>query len=227
LFLHALPLDGSMWAGQSVLRPGATYMPTLYPAGDTVQLWAEWALKQAKEERLIVVGCSVGGSCALEVAAMEPGRVAALVLIGTKANRRPNPQMLALVLETIERQGLEAAWKTFWAPLFSKTANPSVVDAAKAMFLRQSAKDIAKGVTAFHTRPSRGDILSAFSGSVTVISGEEDIAPGPEVSAAQARSARQGRFVCIPDCGHYVPLEKPGRLNEILRDVISMQDDLL
>ncbi|MBX4910893.1 MULTISPECIES: hypothetical protein [Rhizobium] len=30
LLLHALPLDGTMWAEQMELLPGATYAPTLY-----------------------------------------------------------------------------------------------------------------------------------------------------------------------------------------------------
>ncbi len=221
LFLHALPLDGSMWGRQSNLLPNSTYMPTLYSCGDTVGAWAAGALHHAKDERLIVVGCSVGGSCALEVAAIAPERVAALVLIGTKANYRPDPQLHASVFEMMEKNGLEAAWRTFWAPLFSKSASASVMTAAKETFIRQSAKEIEKGVTAFHTRPSRGEVLSTFSGPVTIVSGAEDIAPGLKVSAAQANSARNGVLMIVPDCGHYVPLEKPERLNEILRDVIS------
>jgi pimeloyl-ACP methyl ester carboxylesterase len=223
LFLHALPLDGSMWAGQSNLLPNSTYMPTLYSFGNSIEAWAAAALKQAKEKRLIVVGCSVGGSCALEIAAANPERVAALVLIGTKADHRPDPQLHASVLETIEQQGMAVAWKTFWAPLFAKGASASVTHAARDMFLRQSAQDIEKGTTVFHTRPSRGHTVSTFSGPVIIVSGAEDIALGPKVSAAQANSARQGTLITIPDCGHYVPLEKPGSLNEILRGVISAQ----
>ena len=40
VFLHALPLDGSMWAGQMQLLPGSTYAPTLYPLGDSIEAWA-------------------------------------------------------------------------------------------------------------------------------------------------------------------------------------------
>ena len=61
LLLHALPLDGSMWAGQMALLPGSTYAPTLYALGDSVEEWAAEALKLVKGDRLIVVGCSVGG----------------------------------------------------------------------------------------------------------------------------------------------------------------------
>src|SRR5258707_9280720 len=100
LFLHALPLDGSMWAGQKQLLPGSTFTPTLYPFGDSIEAWAAAALKLAKGDRLVVVGCSVGGSCALELAVAAPDRVAALVLIRTKAERRPDPAQPGSVVPT-------------------------------------------------------------------------------------------------------------------------------
>jgi pimeloyl-ACP methyl ester carboxylesterase len=121
LFLHALPLDGSMWNGQKELLPGSTYAPTLYPLGDSIEAWAAAALKLVKGDRLIVVGCSVGGSCALELAASAPNRVAALILIGTKAAHRPDPALHAAALEMIQDKGLEEAWRVFWAPLFSRS----------------------------------------------------------------------------------------------------------
>lgn len=223
LFLHALPLDGSMWVGQSRLLPNSTYAPTLYSLGNSIEAWAIVALNEVKEERLIVVGCSAGGSCALEIAAAYPGRVAALVLIGTKANHRPDPHLHAFALETIEQQGMEAAWKTFWVPLFARSASASVTNTARNIFLRQSADDVKKGISVFHSRPSHGQTLSSFSGPVTIVSGVEDIAPDLDVSAAQASWAREGTLITIPECGHYVPLEKPGRLNEILRAVIAAQ----
>src|SRR5688572_18383674 len=95
LFLHALPFDGTMWASQAQLLPGSTYAPTLYRWGDSIEAWAAAALKLVKGDRLVVIGCSVGGSCALELAAVAPDRVAALVLIGTKAGHRRDPALHA------------------------------------------------------------------------------------------------------------------------------------
>ncbi|WP_326893661.1 alpha/beta hydrolase (plasmid) [Rhizobium beringeri] len=223
LLLDALPLDGSMWDRQINLLPGSTYAPTLYSLGNGIEEWAASALRQVNEDRIVVVGCSVGGSCALEVAAIACDRVAALVLIGTKARHQPDPILHMSALETMRKEGLTKAWDVFWAPLFSKAAAGSVVDAARMTFLRQSSGDVAKGVTAFHSRPSRDEILSTFSGQVAVITGAEDTAPGPNVSASQANSARRGRLYVIPECGHYVPLEQPEHLNSILRDVIAAQ----
>ena len=223
LFLHALPLDGSMWAAQMELLPGSTYAPTLYPLGDSVEEWAAEALKLVKGDRLIVVGCSVGGSCALEVAVAAPDRVAALVLIGTKAGHRPDPALHASALETLQQKGLEEAWRVFWAPLFSSSADRQVIDDAKRMALRRSPQEIARGVTAFHTRRSHDQFLSAFPRPIVVVTGADDTAPGPDVSAAQVHAAPRGRLHIVPACGHYVPLERPELLNSILRKVISGQ----
>jgi pimeloyl-ACP methyl ester carboxylesterase len=220
LFLHALPLDGSMWAGQRHLLPGSTYAPTLYPLGDSIEAWAAAVLKLAKGNRLIVVGCSVGGSCALELAVAAPDRIAALVLIGTKAERRPNPALHASVLETLQ-EGLEQAWNVMWAPLFSSSASNQAIADAKRVALRQSPLDVARGVNVFHSRPSRDQLLSEVQCPVIVVSGADDVAPGLEVSKAQADCAQHGRLHVVPECGHYVPLERPEVLNSILQELID------
>lgn len=221
LFLHALPLDGSMWSGQRDLLAGATHAPTLYSYGDSIEEWAKAALEPVTGDRLIVVGCSVGGSCALEVAALAPDRVTALVLIGTKAQHHPDPAFHASALRTIREDGMETAWCTYWQPLFSNTTDPRVIDGAKQIALRQPAQEIARGVTVFHTRPSRDQLLRDFTNPIVVISGADDSAPGLKTSEAQARQAKHGRFHVVPECGHYVPLERPGNLNAVLRKVIG------
>jgi pimeloyl-ACP methyl ester carboxylesterase len=207
LFLHALPLDGTMWTGQEHLLPRSMYTPALYPLGDSVAAWAAAALKLVKGDRLVVVGCSVGGSCALEVAMIAPDRIAALVLVGTKAGHRPDPALHASALKVLRERGLEEAWKIYWAPLFSRSADARVVGDAKRIALRQSPQDVARGVTAFHSRADRDQFLSEFPHSVIVVTGADDIAR--KVSTTQAKSARNGRFHVVPDCGHYVPLEQP------------------
>jgi pimeloyl-ACP methyl ester carboxylesterase len=220
LFLHALPLDGSMWAAQKQLLPVPTYAPTLYPFGESIEAWATAALNIAKGDRLVVVGCSVGGSCALELAVIAPERVAAIVLIGTKVAHRPDPALHASALQTLQDKGLEEAWKVFWAPLFSRSADNQVIGDGKRIMLRQSPVDVARGVTAFHTRPSRDQFLPTFPRPVIVVTGADDVAPGPDVSKAQADSAQRGRLHIVPECGHYVPLERPEYLNSILEEVI-------
>jgi pimeloyl-ACP methyl ester carboxylesterase len=160
LFLHALPLDGSMWTGQQGLLPGATHAPTLYGFGNNVEVWAAEALRLVKSDRLIVVGCSVGGSCAVEVALAAPDRIAALVLIGTKVGHRPEPNLHASALQLVREEGLGKAWSLYWEPLFSKSSDAALIARAKSIALRQTPENVAKGITAFHTRKARDGYLA-------------------------------------------------------------------
>jgi pimeloyl-ACP methyl ester carboxylesterase len=223
LFLHALPLDGSMWAEQMKLLPDASFAPTLYALGDTVEAWAGAALRLVSGNRLIVVGCSVGGSCAIEVARAAPDRIAAVVLIGTKAAHRPEPDLHAAALQTLEAHGMKAAWRRYWAPLFSPSADQRVIAAAERLAMAQSPEAVACGIIAFHTRPSRIDFLATCSSRIVFVTGADDAAPGPKTTAAEAAAAPLGSLRVIAECGHYAPLEKPQEINDILRSVIAAQ----
>jgi pimeloyl-ACP methyl ester carboxylesterase len=220
VLLHALPLDGSMWIQQQELIPGATYAPTLYSLGNSVSEWASAILSQIQGDRLIVVGNSVGGSCALEMAAIAQERIAALVLIGAKAGHSPDPELHANGVSVLYGKGVEAAWEMFWAPLFSRSAFPKVLADAKRVATDLPAHEIANGVTAFHTRVGRKDLLPTLQCPVLCISGEYDVAPGLAITAAQAKSAQNGRLIIVPDSGRYVPIEQPERLNTILQSLI-------
>lgn len=220
LFLHALPLTGRMWSAQMTAISNPAYAPTLYGFGSTMRDWAHAALALVREQRFIVIGCSVGGSCALEVAALAPERVAALILIGTNARHRPNPELHANCVRLLREAGVSAAWDTYWHPLFAD-GNDAAREQGRRLAVEQPVEDIARGVTVFHTRPDLEKVLADFEGLVVYVTGDRDVAPGPQSSARQTALARDGRLHVIADCGHYVPLERPEAMNDILRDVIQ------
>lgn len=224
LFLHALPFDASMWADCMGILPEASHAPNLYDLGTSIGDWAKGALLCSPEEKLIVVGCSVGGSCAIEVAALAPDRVAALVLIGTKADHRPDAAFRQAAITLIKEQGLETAWEQYWVPLFSDSVSTAVLETAKRAALNVGASAISNGISVFHSRPSRGQFLERFSHPVIVISGDEDVAPGPGACAAIAASAPQGHLHIVPSCGHYVPLERPDVVQAVLTEMIETLD---
>ncbi|THK34389.1 alpha/beta hydrolase [Ensifer sp. MPMI2T] len=223
LLLHALPLDGSMWEGQMHLLPGSTHAPTLYSLGNSIEAWPAEALKSVRGNRLIVVGCWVGGSCALEIAALAPDRIAALVLIGTKARHGPEPALHVSVWNCLETRD----WRPHGMPIGVRCLldRPAarVIGAAKATTLRQPPHDVAQGVTVFHRRPSREQVLMNLPRPIVIVTGEDDRAPGTETSSMQAAQARHGRLKVVRNCGHYVPLEQPEFLNAVLQEVIGEQ----
>ncbi len=70
-------------------------------------------LEAASIDRVAVIGASMGGKAALDLALAEPDRVAALVLVGaTPSGWEPSPELMArfeAVEAAYERGGLEAA----------------------------------------------------------------------------------------------------------------------
>ncbi len=222
VLLHALPFDGSMWHAHLDILPEHTHAPSLYACGDNLTDWARKALEGVSCDKLIVVGNSVGGSCALEMAALAPERISALVLVGAKSERRIDSKLQDECIELIKRSGLEAAWDKYWAPFFAQTIDPQVLAAAKEMALQLSPEHVSDGVRAFHTRPSRLDRLSQLDCPVVCVTGEHDIAPGLETMQFQADTAKNGQLIVVPDCGHYVPLEKPQAMRAIIRDVVDV-----
>jgi pimeloyl-ACP methyl ester carboxylesterase len=214
VLLHPLPLDGSIWPRALWGIADAVVAPTLYSVGGSLTDWAAAALDQAGSDDLVVVGNSIGGSCALELASLAPTRVRALVLVGAKAGVRREPVFRDDAVRLLREEGVDAAWRRFWAPLFGPDAGPETVERARSIALGIDVEDLVNGVCAFHNRPDRAGLLAGLDVPVTVVRGQHDrISKDPKHLAA---TLRDGRFVEVSACGHYVPLERPDELVSIV-----------
>ena len=138
--------------------------PTLYGLGNSLQEWAVAVLDHCEGEELIVVGSSVGGSCALEIARASPGQVRGIVLVGAKASVRRDPVARELIVRALQDDGIHAAWDRYWAPLFSSTADAETLAAARRLALEQDVDDLIRGVRALHDRRDQTEFVSAWAG---------------------------------------------------------------
>jgi len=219
VLLHPLPLDGSIWPVGLWGLADAVHAPTLYGAGGSLTAWAATALADIPAGPCVVVGNSVGGSCALELTHLAPQRVRALVLIGAKAGARPDPAFREEAIRLIQDEGIDAAWDRYWGPLFALDCDQAVVEAAKAIAQGLPVNHIVNGVRAFHTRPDRATLLASLDIPVTIVRGEHDRIPkDPELLVS---TLHRGAFIEVGGAGHYVPIERPSAVVSIVRDVIN------
>ena len=224
LLLHALPLDGRMWQNQLQIMPERTVVPNLYDFGNDINSWAAMSVSHVPQSRFIVVGCSVGGSCALEVINLVPDRVAAVILIGTKARCDPDPISYSEACETVVDQGVAGAWDRYWKPLFESDGISAIAQRAKEIALDQSTKGLMNGLDAFYTRPSREHVVTESKVPIHIVTGDRDELPGLNYSRRLATLSDNARLHVIKDCGHYVPMMQPKALNELIADVIRDAD---
>ncbi len=214
VLLHALPFDGSMWDPVRDRLGLESLAPTLYRFGDDLEEWAAGVLAEVGPGPLTLVGNSVGGSCAIEIARMIPACVQCLVLVGAKAGHRPEPELRDEALRVLARDGVDAAWARYWRPRFGPRADPAVITAAAACARAQPHGWIERGLRAFHGRTDRASWLHAWRGRTIIVCGEFDVIPVHP--AALAADLADGRFVEIEGAGHYVPLEAPEALAAII-----------
>ena len=220
VLLHALPLDGTMWVNEMRPRLYPAIAPALYNLGESLEDWAVGVLDIAGDGPLVLVGSSVGGSCALEVARLAPHRVAAVVLIGAKTAHHPEPSFRDEAIRLLADGGMAEAWPRYWAPLFGARTAPAVVETARRVAFQQDISDVIRGVRAFHGRPDRAGFAQSWHKPLIVISGDQDRTPPPATAATVASSAPRGEFHLVKDAGHYVSLEQPSAIGGILRLVL-------
>ena len=207
MLLHPLPFDGSVFGAAVRELADECFAPTLYGLGGDIGAWARAGLDIVGDGPIVVVGNSIGGSCAIELALLAPTKVRALVLSGAKPDHRPEPSLRDQALRAIEVDGLRSAWERYWLPLFGPEAAQGVIELAWDRAERLGAESIANGVRVFHGRPDRASFLASWPGKVSVVSGQHDL--HPERSRALAARLPSATFHRIAHAGHYVPIERP------------------
>jgi pimeloyl-ACP methyl ester carboxylesterase len=220
VLLHALPFDSRMWDSNLDEIVEDLVTPSLYTLGNSIEEWAVAVLDQCGNDELILVGSSVGGSCAIEMARASPDQVRGMILVGAKAGVRPDPVMRDAAVRVLECEGLEAGWLTYWQPLFGRNTDHAVVQSAHNIAVNQNVSDVVQGVRAFHNRRDHTQFVSNWTRPLFVISGDQDRTPTPWEAAASARGLhREFRLI---DCGHYVTLEQPDRFRTILTRAVQL-----
>jgi pimeloyl-[acyl-carrier protein] methyl ester esterase len=220
VLLHPLPLDATIWSDHVTGLAEECISPNLYVLGDDIRGWARAVLDLAGDGPMTLVGNSVGGSCAIEMALLAPDKVSALVLSGAKAGHDPDPALRDEALQLLDDEGVEAAWQRYWRPLFGPGTGDAIVGFAHGVAVAQGSAALANGVRAFHGRPDRDAFLDSWQGPVWVISGEHDLRPDRARSSADR--LYHGHFREVPGVGHYVPIEAPQAFARIVAEAIQL-----
>jgi 2-succinyl-6-hydroxy-2,4-cyclohexadiene-1-carboxylate synthase len=240
LFLHGFSGDGRFWLPVARgLEPRPCILPDLPGHGGTTAplppgAWsldrAAGALVDALDRigigRCDLVGYSMGGRLALQLALRHGSRVERLVLVGAscglespveRAQRVASDEDLASRLES---EGIEAFVERWEAlPLFAsqKELPEAVRDAMRAARIAQEPFALAAALRAFGlgAQSPVGGALARLSMPVLLVAGGKD-SKYCRIAEHMGERIAGSRVAIVPDAGHAVPLEKPDEFSVLL-----------
>jgi pimeloyl-ACP methyl ester carboxylesterase len=235
VFLHAFPLNASMWRGQikalqqeySCIAPNARGFNGSSPFESTpsIEQMAHDvnAFLNALQitEPIILCGLSMGGYAAQNFARFYPQRLKALVLCDTRAEGDSDEakEKRNTNIELIREQGAAALVERVLPTLLGETTrreNPALVQQVREWGNEAPASTLIAATEALRDRPEVTPYLSQITVPTLLIFGEEDALAPPEAIEKLNREIPNSRLVKIPRAGHLSNLENPSAFNAAL-----------
>jgi len=239
IFLHAFPLNQTMWDdqsselkkhcrvvtldlrgfGQSSAPPGPYSMDQM--AADVRGLMSVLDIEKA-----VLVGLSMGGYIALAFYRNYPEAVRALVLADTRASADTHEARLRRLksADKAETVGSRAIADDMVPMLVGRTtleSRASIVERVRSMIEANSPQGIAGAQRAMAVRRDSTYILAGVDFPVLIMVGSEDTLT-PIVEAESLRNGIAGARLClVEDAGHLSNIERPEEFNRILTEFIK------
>lgn len=168
-----------------------------------------------------VLGFSMGGFIAQELALHYPGRVRGLILAGTACGGKEAVRAAPEVLVALEARGVKTPEEGFWmmAPYnYDPSTLPTRIEEDLAASLRTSLQRKSyiaqlQGIASWAGSHSR---LSRLDAPVLIIHGESDQLIPPENGRILAHVIANARVVMIPRAGHRFMTDQPEAASEAI-----------
>lgn len=162
-------------------------------------------------ERFALLGFSLGGIVALEMAAQAPERIERLALVDTTPAPDANAEARWDAVEEARRGGMESYILDSWVRLVSpvNANNERLRATIVAMAVDAGAEVLAEqSEVAIHRADSRAR-LGAIAVPTLILAGEDEQVCGLDVHEQLAAGIAGARYFTIPKAGHFSPLENP------------------
>lgn len=171
---------------------------------------------------LIVVGHSMGGRVAMEMARIAPDWLFGLALLNTgmaplKEGELPKREA---IIAFAHDKGM-AALADHWLPGMMAagiTPDPSVMAGLRAMVCRMSAAQHERQIRALIGRPDAALSLGAWTGPMLLITGRQDIWSPIAQHEEIAQLCPQAHLEIIEEAGHFAPVEQPEKVATLVSD---------
>ncbi|HMS85260.1 MAG TPA: alpha/beta fold hydrolase [Nitrospira sp.] len=237
VFLHAFPLNRSMWTEQENALSSQFRVMTIDLRGhgeSDAPLW-HYTLDQAADDvrglldhlsikQAVFVGLSMGGYILFAFYRKYAERVKGMILADTKAQADTEDGKRARfeMAQIAYKQGPSAIADIMIPKLLSPgtiQTRPALVQRVRTMIEGNQVSGIAGDLMAMAERPDSIPHLQQIRCPTQVIVGELDVPTPPADARLMAERIPNARLAVIPGAGHLSNLEQPELFNQIVRSL--------
>lgn len=222
--------DNRVFAAQArALRPHARLAAPDFTHLRDREAWLTKLLAQLPE-RFSVAGFSLGGLIALELLRRAPERVERLAMIASNAEAATRGTRLRTTAQWRHwrQRGPLAALQPVWPNYFfagSRLASDRAL--VRKMALATPAASARSQLAWLAGRPQGLPALASFASPLLIVSGARDRLCPRIAQQRMKRAQPRARWLELPRCGHFVPLEAPSRLSRLLAGWMTDPTDAL
>lgn len=191
--------------------------------------WEEYAadlgdlLDHLGHRQAHLVGISMGGGIALQLAAESPQRVSSLTLVDSALPGYTYSEEFTRDIESlvaaVRSEGPRAAFERLWLPhpFFDGIRRfPKRFAAIRQIVLAYQAPDYKEGAIPAGYRPELASRLPEIGAPALVVVGEHDILDFRLIAEILAANIPRARLHVMAGCWHLPPLEDPESFNRVL-----------
>jgi 3-oxoadipate enol-lactonase len=242
VFLHAFPLNRTMWVQQEATLSSQFRVITIDLRGhgeSDAPLW-HYSLDQAADDvralldhlsirQAVFVGLSMGGYILFSFYRKYADRVKGMVLADTRAQadtaegREGRFQMAQIAYKQGPSAIADVMIPKLLSPATIKTG-PEIVQQVRAMIEGNQISGIAGDLMAMAERPDSVPLLKQIACPTQIIVGGLDQATPPSDAKLMAEQIPGSRLALIPNAAHLANLEQPEAFNQIVVSFVSTLD---
>jgi pimeloyl-ACP methyl ester carboxylesterase len=221
LTFHAALAESARVIAPSHPGYGQTPAPEWITSVPHQAIFYHWFLQQADLDQVDLVGVGLGGWIAATMAVMDSSRLRHLALVGAAGLRPTEGEMLDVFVipwrQVIERGFLHGAEAPEYQRIYSAAPIQDfggTREAGRTMSMRMCFKP-------YMHDPSLASMLGKISTPTLVVAGEDDQMVPSDCARQYQRAIPGATLRTIEQCGHFVHLDQPRRLAELLSTFFS------
>lgn len=220
ILIPGLVSDGRVWQAlaENLASRGEVFSADI-TALDRIPAMAETLLRQTRGD-LVVVGHSLGGRVAIEIAHQAPDRVRALVLANTgHAPKKDGEEVRRQSMVDLGHCSMQALAELWLPPMLDpmRVSDNQLMDALRRMVVQAGAETHARQIQALVHRPDASLTLPHVTCPVLLLTGVQDSWSPEAQHREMAAMVKDATLEVIDEAGHFLPIEQP----EKTRDTIT------